>query len=50
MKENDEDVVHAGIVSKSQKLPEFRPTLEFATDKQPELLAQDIREFFRTLR
>ena len=25
MNENDEDVVHAGIVSKSQKLPEFRP-------------------------
>jgi hypothetical protein len=24
MKENDEDVVHAGIVSKSQKIPEFR--------------------------
>jgi hypothetical protein len=32
MKENDEDVVHAGIVSKSQKIPEFRPILEFATD------------------
>jgi hypothetical protein len=27
MKENDEDVVHAGIVSKSQKIPEFRPIL-----------------------
>ena len=25
MKENDKDVVHAGIVSKSQNLPEFRP-------------------------
>ena len=25
--ENDEDVVHAGIVSKSQKIPEFRPIL-----------------------
>jgi hypothetical protein len=25
-------VVHAGIVSKSQKIPEFRPILEFATD------------------
>jgi hypothetical protein len=33
MKENDEDVVHAGIVSKSQKIPEFRPILEFATDR-----------------
>jgi hypothetical protein len=32
MNENDENVVHAGIVSKSQKLPEFRPILEFATD------------------
>jgi hypothetical protein len=27
MKENDEDVAHAGIVSKSQKIPEFRPIL-----------------------
>jgi hypothetical protein len=27
MNEDDEDVVHAGIVSKSQKLPEFRPIL-----------------------
>jgi hypothetical protein len=27
MNENDEDVVHAGIVSKSQKTPEFRPIL-----------------------
>jgi hypothetical protein len=27
MDENDEDVVHAGIVSKSQKIPEFRPIL-----------------------
>jgi hypothetical protein len=27
MNENDEDVVHAGILSKSQKLPEFRPVL-----------------------
>jgi hypothetical protein len=25
MKENDEDVVHAGIVSKSQNIPEFKP-------------------------
>jgi hypothetical protein len=32
MNENDEDVVHAGIVSKSQKIQEFRPFLEFATD------------------
>jgi hypothetical protein len=32
MKEHDEDVVHVGIVSKSQKIPEFRPILEFATD------------------
>jgi hypothetical protein len=32
MLENDEDVVHAGIVSKSQNIPEFRPILEFATD------------------
>jgi len=30
--ENDEDVLHAGIVSKSQKIPEFRPILAFATD------------------
>jgi hypothetical protein len=35
MNENDEDVVHAGIVSKSQKIPEFRPFLEFATDSYP---------------
>jgi hypothetical protein len=27
MNEKDDDVVHAGIVSKSQKLPEFRPIL-----------------------
>ena len=27
MNENDEDVVHAGIVSQSQKIPEFRPIL-----------------------
>ena len=27
MNEKDEDVVHAGIVSKSQKTPEFRPIL-----------------------
>jgi hypothetical protein len=27
MDENDEDVVHPGIVSKSQKAPEFRPIL-----------------------
>jgi hypothetical protein len=27
MKENDEDIVHAGIVSKSQKTPEFKPIL-----------------------
>jgi hypothetical protein len=27
MNEKDEDVVHAGIVSKSQKIPEFRPNL-----------------------
>ena len=33
MNENEEDVVHAGIVSKSQKIPEFRPFLEFATDR-----------------
>ena len=32
MNENDEDVVHTGIVSKPQKLPEFRQILEFATD------------------
>ncbi len=24
MNENDQDVVHAGIISKSQKLPEFK--------------------------
>jgi hypothetical protein len=33
MNENDEDGVHAGIVSKSQTIPEFRPILEFATDR-----------------
>jgi len=27
MNENDEDVVRAGIVSKSQKIPEVRPIL-----------------------
>ena len=27
MNENDEDVVHPGIVSKSQKAPEFRADL-----------------------
>ena len=27
MNQKVEDVVHAGIVSKSQKLPEFRPIL-----------------------
>jgi hypothetical protein len=27
MNENDEDVVHAGIVSKSQKILEFTPIL-----------------------
>jgi len=27
MNENDEDVVHAGIVSKTKKIPEFRPIL-----------------------
>jgi hypothetical protein len=32
MNKKEEDVVHAGILSKSQKLPEFRPILEFATD------------------
>jgi hypothetical protein len=32
MNEKEEDVVHAGILSNSQKLPEFRPILEFATD------------------
>jgi hypothetical protein len=32
--ENDEDIVHAGIVSKSQKIQEFRPILEFATDNR----------------
>src|SRR5215467_6273842 len=33
MNETEEDVVHAGIVSKSQKIPEFRPILEFATNR-----------------
>jgi len=33
MNENDENVVHAGIVSKPQKIPEFRPVLEFASDR-----------------
>jgi len=27
MNENDEDVVHAGILSKSQKIPEIMPIL-----------------------
>ena len=27
MNKNDEDVVHVGIVSKSQRIPEFRPIL-----------------------
>ena len=27
MNEKDEDVMHAGIVPKSQKIPEFRPIL-----------------------
>jgi hypothetical protein len=31
--ENDQDVVYAGIVSKSQRIPEFTPILEFATDR-----------------
>ena len=31
MNENDEDIVHAGIVPKSQKIPELRPILYFAT-------------------
>jgi hypothetical protein len=30
--------VHAGIVSKSQKIPEFRPILEFATDRPWEVV------------
>jgi hypothetical protein len=30
--DNDKDVVHAGIVSKCQKVPEFKPISEFATD------------------
>jgi hypothetical protein len=34
MNEKDEDAVHAGIVSKSQKIPEFRPIWEFATDRR----------------
>jgi hypothetical protein len=43
MKENDEDVVHVGIVSKSQKIPEFRPILEFATDKPADASIPPIR-------
>jgi hypothetical protein len=39
MNENEEDVVHAGIISKSQKPPEFRPILEFATDRRIPLMA-----------
>ena len=35
MNKNDEDVVHAGIVSKSQKIPEFWSILLFATDYFP---------------
>src|SRR5215469_4675562 len=39
MYEKDEDVVHAGIASKSQKIPEFKSILEFAThrDRRPAL-------------
>jgi hypothetical protein len=33
MNENDEGVVHPGIVSKSQKALEFMPILYFATDR-----------------
>ena len=32
MNENEEDVVHAGIVAKSTNIPEFGPILEFGTD------------------
>jgi hypothetical protein len=46
MNENDEDVVHAGIVSKSQKLPEFRPILEFATHRAAKLVAFHMRYLF----
>ena len=52
MKENDEDVVHAGIESKSQKIPEFRPILEFATDTlfwttaDPEAKLGDFQRYF----
>jgi hypothetical protein len=35
MDENDEDVVHFGIVAKSQKAPEFRADLYLATDTPP---------------
>jgi len=40
MNEKEEDVVHAGILSNSQKLPEFRPILEFATDSYLRLTPQ----------
>jgi hypothetical protein len=33
MNGNDQDVVYAGIVSKSQRISEFTPILEFATDR-----------------
>ena len=39
MDENDEDVVHFGIVAKSQKAPEFRADLYLATDTPPCLVA-----------
>ena len=32
MNENEEDVVHAGIVSKFSKTPRIQAILEFATD------------------
>jgi hypothetical protein len=42
MKENEEDVVHAGIGSKSQKIREFRSISEFATDPAlPGRIARD---------
>ena len=34
MNQKDKDVMHAGIVSKSQKIPDSRAILEFAADSQ----------------
>ena len=45
MNENDEDVVHAGIVSKSQKNPGIQA--DFCNSPSPDSGATDDRECFR---